>query len=69
MVEEIVMTAREKRKLTLVVADIFANDPTLTIGKIAQQLGQKDWAIRMACYRAGIELKVGRPCKNKAQGN
>lgn len=62
------MTAQEKRKLTLIVGDIFANDPTVTIGKVAQQLGRKDWAIRMACYRARIELKVGRPRKNKAQG-
>ena len=63
------MTEQEKRKLTLVVADIFATDPTITIGKVAQQLGKKEWAIRMACYRAGIELKVGRPSKIKAQGN
>jgi hypothetical protein len=62
------MTEHEKRKLTLVVADIFATDPAITIGNVARQLGKKEWAIRMACYRAGIELKVGRRPKNKAQG-
>jgi hypothetical protein len=62
------MTEHEKRKLTLVVADIFATDPTITIGNVARQLGKKEWVIRMACYRAGIELKVGRRRKKQGPG-
>ena len=63
------MTAQEKRKLDLMVADIFSNDPAATIARVAQRLGRTRWEIRVACFRAGIALKVGRPRKNKAQGN
>jgi hypothetical protein len=59
------MTEQEQRELDLTVADIFANDPTVTIAKVAQQLGRTRWEIRVACFRAGIPLKVGRPRKIK----
>ena len=61
------MTEQEQRELDLTVADIFANDPAVTIAKVAQQLGRTRWEIRVACFRARIPLKVGRP--GKAQGN
>ena len=34
------MTEQEQRELDLTVAEIFANNPTVTIAKVAQQLGR-----------------------------
>lgn len=63
------MTAQERRELDLTVADIFSSDPAATIAKVAQRLGRTRWEITVACYRAGVLLKVGRPRKNSAEGN
>ena len=60
------MTAQEQEELDLTVTDIFSSDPAATIAKVAQQLGRTRWEITIACYRAGIQLRVGRPRKNKA---
>ena len=59
------MNQLEKRKLTLLVADIYATEPGNKINDIAKRLGYTPWEIRMACYRGNIPLKVGRPRKNK----
>ena len=60
------MTAQKQRELDLMVADIFSSDPAATIAKVAQQLGRTRWEITIACYRARVPLKVGRPRKVKA---
>jgi hypothetical protein len=59
------MNQQEKRKLTLVVADVFASEPDARINDIAKRLGYTPWEIRMACYRGNIPLKVGRRPKSK----
>jgi len=59
--QEVAMTTNQQRKLALAVADIFATDPQATVGRVARKLGRTRWEIRVACYRAGIPLKVGRP--------
>jgi len=55
------MNRQEKRRLTLLVADIYATEPDAKIADVAQRLGYSVWEIRMACYRVDIPLKVGRP--------
>ncbi|MFZ0898127.1 MAG: hypothetical protein WAN21_02385 [Candidatus Sulfotelmatobacter sp.] len=55
------MNRQEKRRLTLLVADIYATEPDAKIADVAQRLGYSVWEIRMACYRGDIPLKVGRP--------
>ena len=59
------MTAQEQEELDLTVTNIFSSDPAATITKVAQRLGRTRWEITIACYRAGVQLKVGRPRKAK----
>jgi hypothetical protein len=59
------MTIQEKRKLTLLASDIYATEPEARIADVAKRLGYSVWEIRMACYRANVPLKVGRPRKQE----
>ncbi len=60
------MTAQEQTELDSRVADLFTSYLGMTIGAACKLLGRTRWEITVACYRAGVQLKVGRPRKAKA---